>query len=131
MPKPTSELANFIATRITKIQHFKSQKQVAQEAGFDSVNFVSMLKRGDAKLPIDRVSSFAAAVECDPRELMAITLRAHFGPRVAQEIVDLTGDTLTANERLLVEEMRRLNKGTDPKPEITPTKGIWVLFPGE
>ncbi len=63
MSKPTSELADFSATRIAKIRHLKSQKQVAQEAGFDSVNFVSMLKRGDAKLPIDRVPSFSAALQ--------------------------------------------------------------------
>lgn len=108
-------LAEHITAKIADVQHFKSQKRIAQEVGFDSPNFVSMLKTGEARLPIDRVVDLAKSLECDPAELMHLTLNAAFGREVAGEIVELLGGPLTDRERELL-RLARVYSGNDVPP---------------
>lgn len=73
-PYADSDLAVFIAKRVLELRP-KSQIDIAQEAGFQSANFISMLKNGAAKLPLDRVLALATALDCDPKRLFLLALQ--------------------------------------------------------
>jgi hypothetical protein len=74
--QPTvSPLAALVAKRIEELQSRRSQKEIAAAAGFASPNFITMIKTGDAKLPLERVVALARALEVDEHQLMRMAMR--------------------------------------------------------
>ncbi len=72
----TAEIASYV-TR--SIHHSgKSNKQIAQEAGFKKPNFVSMLKKGHAQVPLARIPALAKALGTDPKILLDACLAAYY-----------------------------------------------------
>jgi transcriptional regulator with XRE-family HTH domain len=67
-------LADYIAARIALTG--KTQREVAKEAGIASVNFISMLKCGKARVPLARVPAFATALNASFVDLMFLCLNA-------------------------------------------------------
>jgi transcriptional regulator with XRE-family HTH domain len=67
-------LADYIAARIALTG--KTQREIAQEAGIASINFISMLKCGKAKVPLARVPALAAALGASYVDLMFLCLNA-------------------------------------------------------
>ena len=57
--------ALFIAHRVRDLKHRKTQKEIAQDAGFVNANMLSLLKSGANKVPLDRVPALAQALEVD------------------------------------------------------------------
>jgi hypothetical protein len=55
----------------------KSQKRIAQDAGFLKPNVITMLKKGEMKMPLERVPAFAAALGIDELELLILCLQEY------------------------------------------------------
>ena len=72
-PHAETLLAKFIEKRVLELRPKKSQIEIATEAGFLNPNMVSMIKNGSSKLALDRVPSFAKALDCDAAYLMRLT----------------------------------------------------------
>jgi transcriptional regulator with XRE-family HTH domain len=83
---PAAALAALITQRVHELRHRVSQKEIARAAGFQSVNFLSMLKNGAAKLPLDRVASLAKALEIEEKTLMTLAIRQFHSERVIRAI---------------------------------------------
>ena len=73
-PYEQSRLAKFVDRRILELAPKKAQREIALEAGFRSVNMISMVKSGSTKLALDRVPSMAKALEVDPKFLFVLAL---------------------------------------------------------
>lgn len=58
-PHEDTRLAKYINKRIDELKGVKTQAEIAAQAGFTNANFLSMLKAGSSKLPIDRVPDLA------------------------------------------------------------------------
>jgi hypothetical protein len=65
-PHENTAAATFLTDRMRDLKHRKSQKEIAKEAGFLNSNFLSLLKSGANKIPLDRVPTPAKALEADP-----------------------------------------------------------------
>jgi hypothetical protein len=117
---PKSAAAQFIAGRIIHLQVRRSQQEIASAAGFKSVNMLSMIKDGKAKLPLERVIALAKALECDPRHLMRLALEQNLTQPVLDEIFATSGGLSTVNEQGILQEIRRLAGNSDPvlTPEL-------------
>ena len=117
---PKSAAAVFIAGRIYHLQGRRSQQEIASAAGFKSVNMLSMISHGKAKLPLERVIALAKALECDPRHLMRLALEQNLTQPVLDEIFASSGGLSTANEQAILQEIRRLAGDSDPvlTPEL-------------
>jgi hypothetical protein len=90
----------------------KSQKQVAEEAGFDKPNIISMLKTGSTKLPVSRVGPMAKALGVDPVHLLRLVLSEYL-PETFEAIEGLIGQSLVSQGELkIVEIMRKAAGGT-------------------
>ncbi|MFT4150924.1 MAG: helix-turn-helix transcriptional regulator [Paracoccaceae bacterium] len=85
-PFQNSPTAKLITDRVRDLSHRKSQIEIATEAGFPNANFISFLKSGRNKVPLDRVPSLAKALEVDPALLMRLTLDQAVGVTAAQAI---------------------------------------------
>lgn len=113
-PYEHSRLAKFLEKRVLELRPRKSQAQIAEEAGFTHPNIITMLKNGTTKLPLDRVASLAAALECDPRMVFNLALQQLGGDTTVRAIAEIFGTVVTRNEVTWIEELRDASGHTDP-----------------
>lgn len=114
-PDSRSELAAFIDKRIDQLQGRKSQKDIADEVGYDKPNMISMIKKGTAKVPLEKVYLFAKALEVDPAHLLRLALaQSMTGEKNAIAIQKIVGNTVTDNEMAIVKVVRKASGNMDP-----------------
>lgn len=96
----------------------KPQKQIAEEAGFQQPNIVTMFKQGKTKVPLDKVGKLARALEVDPLHLLRMCMREYW-PDTYPEIEGIFDQPiLTANELKILEVIRKANV-VNPKIRTT------------
>ena len=114
-PHADTRLAKFIQKRIDELRGHKSQADIAAQAGFTNANFLSMLKSGSSKLPIDRVSDLSRALDADPAYVLRLTLEQQLGEVAARAVSELLGTPLSKNEREWIDELRSASGDLDPR----------------
>jgi transcriptional regulator with XRE-family HTH domain len=109
--RPT--VAEFLADSIALIN--KTQSQIAAECGFDSPNVITMFKKGQTKLPINRVGPLAKALDVDPAHLLRLVLLEYL-PDTWETIENTLQTTLlTANELEMVRAFREVTGDRDAR----------------
>ena len=122
MAKETkSVVAAFIAKRIDEIG--KAQKDIARECGWPKPNVVTMLKKGDMKLPLDKVGPLAKALQVDPALLFWLSLSEYASETLQALVVSMRGSiVLNPYERRVVKAYRML-VGDDTTKKVTISDG--------
>ena len=96
----------------------KTQREIAQEAGFPNPNIISMFKTGATRLPLDRVGPLAKALEIDSAHLLRLVMR-EYAPATLLAIENaLKTIVLTANEVDLIRAYRRVNGDRDGRVTV-------------
>lgn len=99
-------VADFLADRIAAVD--KTQREIAQECGFDNPNIITMFKNGQTKLPINRIAPLAKALDVDPAHLLRLVMLEYM-PDLWESIENIMQSTvLTANELELVRAFREV-----------------------
>jgi transcriptional regulator with XRE-family HTH domain len=111
-PYANTRVAKFLAKRVDELADKRSQRQLSIDAGFSTSNMLSMLKNGDAKVPLDRVYTIAKALDVDPRNLFRLTLEQFLDMSV-QENRDMLSELFSTNESEIITYIRSIN-GSDP-----------------
>lgn len=127
-PYQNTRLAAFVTKRVLELKHKKTQAQIADQAGFASVNMMSMLKGGSSKLPLDRVPALAAALECDPALLFRMALEQLDSPTTASAIDRIFGAVVTENERDWLEALRQASDHSDPRLTTRARNSLNAIF---
>lgn len=127
-PHADTRLAKFIEKRVLELRPRKTQAQIAEEAGFINPNMIAMLKNGSTKLPLDRVPSLAAALDCDPRLLFNLALDQIGGSTTARAIAEIFGTIVTRNEVAWIEAIREASGNTDPSLTTRSRSAIRGIF---
>ena len=109
-----STLQNFLTKRIYELQSRKSQLEIANEAGFNNANFISMLKSGRSKLALDRVPAMAKALDVDPAYLFRLALGQFFEDNILKELMPLFKSAVTENEAEMLDVIREHSGNSDP-----------------
>jgi transcriptional regulator with XRE-family HTH domain len=115
-PRPfaTTKTTRLVHDRIEQLKDVKSQRQIAMEIGYSKPNILSMIKRGETRVPIDKVPAFAKALGVDPTYLLRISLEDCF-PTLADTLNDFFSRVATENEReLLLKPWRAATADSDP-----------------
>lgn len=111
---PQTTVCDFIADRLA--QSDKTQRQIANECGFDNPNIITMLKTGATKVPLNRIGAIAKALDFDPAHLLRLAL-TEYQPDTWESIEKIMqGTVLTANELDLVLRFRSVTGNNDPQP---------------
>lgn len=99
----------------------KKQIEIATELGYKKPNFISMMKTGVVKIPLDVAPSIAKAVGLDPIYFTNLVLADHH-----PELHAVLNENLTAlnskNENMLLEVVRDALKGRDAGPQTVKAK---------
>ncbi|MHA6324551.1 helix-turn-helix domain-containing protein [Roseivivax sp. CAU 1753] len=129
-PFPHSEtpLARFLRQRILELSAKKTQREIAVEAGFTNPNFLSMLKNGQNKLPLDRVLDLAKALETDPARLFLLALCQRSNESTYETVKQIFGTVVTRNEVVWLEALREASGGTDPRPTARALAALRAIF---
>jgi hypothetical protein len=126
-PFANTNLAKFVTKRILELRPQKTQGQIGDEAGFLSVNMLSIVKSGAAKLPLDRVPDLAKALECDPARLFILAVEQQ-DTALAVAIRDIFQIAVTANEAVWIEELRDASDDSDPALTTKGRRAIRAVF---
>ena len=126
-PHANTPLALFIEKRVMAMRP-KQQSEIAEEAGFKNVNMVSMIKSGAAKLPLDRVSALAAALDCDEKYLFRLALEQQGNETTALAIAEIFGAIVTRNEVTWLHEIRDASGNSDPGMTTRSRMALRAIF---
>lgn len=64
-PYENTKIVELIRNRISELTGVKTQREIAAEIGYDKPNVLSMYKRGEAKVPLERLPAIARALDID------------------------------------------------------------------
>ena len=116
-PHARSAVARFLDKRLDELRGVKTQREIAKEADFARPNFLSMLKTGDAQLPLDRVPALAKALDVDPAHLFRLALQDHW-PSLRSNIGDIFGRQMASENEaaIFLGPWRAATHDADPAP---------------
>lgn len=94
----------------------KTQAEIAQEVGGYGVNFISLIKHGKSKLPINKVPLFAKALGLDSAHLFRMVMQ-EYNPETWAVIEEIMGaGALSASEQAILDIVRKVAVGYDIAP---------------
>lgn len=105
--------STFPSRSISNLVWARTQRQIAAEIGYEKPNMISMFKRGEAKIPLDKIPALAKALNVDPAFMFRLAVQQYW-PDMHKAIADIFGTVLTKNETRTIELIRRSTKGSDP-----------------
>ncbi|MDD2721356.1 MAG: helix-turn-helix transcriptional regulator [Gallionella sp.] len=128
MTNPTPQqqtVAEFLADRIATID--KTQRQIAEECGFDHPNIITMFKKGQTKLPINRITQLAKALEVDPVYLLRLVMLEYM-PDTWEHVENIMQSTvLTANELELVRSFKEVTGESDARAVVIDRNAVIAI----
>jgi hypothetical protein len=113
-PFANTRLSQFLIKRIIELRPLKTQSNIASEAGFVNVNMLAMIKVGANRLPLDRVSGLAKALDVDARFLWRVAVEQDPDQTIANAAADIFGTVVSKNEVGWLEAIREASGDTDP-----------------
>jgi hypothetical protein len=102
------------------------------EIGYDKPNLISMFKRGEARVPLDKIPLLAKALGVDPAHLFRLSLEQYWPDR-GEIIAKLFGRLASENEEeIFLKPWRAATRDADPettvKIQVAVSKMIESLF---
>jgi transcriptional regulator with XRE-family HTH domain len=116
MPHSGTPMAHYLTKRIDALSGIKNQREIAAEIGYDKPNMISMFKRGETKVPLDKIPLLAKALQVDPAHLFRLAMEQQWPgmKAVVDEIFkNIASDNETEN---LLKPWREITKERDPSP---------------
>jgi SOS-response transcriptional repressor LexA len=125
-------VAEYLTARMNAVG--KTNADLARETGYppQNVSFISMIRNGKAKLPINKVVLFAKALEEDPVFLLRKVLQEYSPDTAAviEEVIESRMGTLTQGERELLDVFRRESAGLPvqlTEAEMKPVREVFKV----
>lgn len=117
-PFAGTAMVKFLATKIDELKPDLTQREIAQQLGLRSVNFVSMMKTGAARVPLEKLPALAEILGVDPAHLVRLGLEQYWPElKVFSRVLPAP---VTGNEMAVLQAFRRATNHADP--EITPER---------
>lgn len=118
--QPQISVADYVTQQI--MLSGKSQKEIAEEIGYQKPNIITMFKKGDTKVPINKVSELATALGVDPVHFLRVVL-TEYSPSTWEVLEKIMGTTMVSeNELSVLSVIRKVSGGIDIAPETDEEK---------
>ena len=118
MPFADSAIAKYIDKKIDELKGVKTQREIAQEAGYETPNIISMLKRGESRVPLEKIPLLSKAFGVDPAHMFRLALEQYWPDR-SEIIAKLFGRLASENEEaILLTHWRAATRNTDPETTV-------------
>src|SRR6202051_1152482 len=73
-----SAIAKYIDKKIDELKGVKTQREIAQEAGYETPNIISMIKRGESRVPLEKIPLLAKALGVDPAHMFRLAMEQYW-----------------------------------------------------
>ncbi|WP_326894450.1 helix-turn-helix transcriptional regulator (plasmid) [Rhizobium beringeri] len=113
-----TRFSNYIFKKL--MESSKSQKEIAEEAGYSNPNMITMLKLGHVKLALDRVPAMAKALNVDPLDLFKIALTQFYDEQAVRFLTEIIEGGISPSEKKILQIIRDAS-GNDT-PQLTPER---------
>jgi transcriptional regulator with XRE-family HTH domain len=113
MPFSESKIAVYLSKQIDALQGVKSQREIASEIGYDKPNMISMFKRGEARVPLDKIPALAKAINVDPAFLFRLAMEQYW-PDAAAALAPVFKTMISRNEEQIILHLRKITNDADP-----------------
>src|SRR5271155_2260125 len=132
MPFADSAIAKYIDKKIDELKGVKTQREIAQEAGYEMPNIISMFKRGESRVPLNKIPLLSKALGVDPAHMFRLALEQYW-PNRGDIIAKLFGRLASENEEeIFLKPWRTATRNADPetsvKIQVAVTKMIESLW---
>lgn len=98
-------IARYLTKVIDALQGEKSQRDIAAEMGYEKPNVISMFKKGEMKVPLDKIPALAKAIGADPAFLFRMAIEQYW-PDLKKTIAEVFGDVVTRDEARILKLAR-------------------------
>ena len=123
IPRPS--VAEFISDKLS--QSDKTQREIAEQCGFEHPNIITMFKNGSTKLPLNRIGALAHALDVDPAHLLRLVM-LEYVPDTWNAIESITQCTLlTTNELELIRSYRQITGDNDAAPVVITVDDVLAI----
>lgn len=113
MPYADMPLAHYISKQIDiQARGGKNQRRIAQEIGYETPNMISMFKRGESKVPLDKIPALAKALNVDPASMFRLAMQQYW-PNINRAVSEIFGTILNKNEVKMINLIRQITNGSD------------------
>jgi transcriptional regulator with XRE-family HTH domain len=126
-PYNQSRMARYLDRQIDALKGEVSQRDIAAKLGYPKSNIISMFKKGEAKVPLDKIPALADALHVDIGHLMRLGLEQYW-PDKLDVITKVFSRAVTENEYEIVETIRKASHDTDPKATAAQKAELRRLF---
>jgi hypothetical protein len=118
-PYENTTMAIFLRNQIDNLGALGiNQREIALAAGYDKPNILSMFKRGETKVPLNKALALAKALRCDPSFFFRLASQQPDMPINAAEIDKIFPNSVSAGEMKVVNAIRESAQGdVDPTDE--------------
>jgi transcriptional regulator with XRE-family HTH domain len=117
MPFAGGAIAKYLDRQIETLKGIKTQREIAAEIGYDKPNMISMFKRGEVRVPLEKIPALAKALHVDAGHLFRLALEQYW-PDMGATIMEIFGRVVTANEeQILIRPWREATDNRDPPPD--------------
>ncbi len=114
MSKITHDLQNFQEYLEELINKSPIKKvDMAQKLGYENPNLITMFKKGQTRVPMEKIPLFAKILNIDPKVMLRRYL-CEYHPLMLRIIEQYFGAIITQNEQHIIDEIRMLSNGIDP-----------------
>lgn len=103
MTTPVSPTAMLLSKAIEDSE--LTQREIADRVGFKSANIISMMKKGETRVPLERVPALAATLGIDERQFLMVAIE-EYHPGVHEVLLDVFGLPLSDAELGIVTMFR-------------------------
>jgi hypothetical protein len=128
-PYGQSRMARYLEQQMEALKGEVSQKDIAMKLSYPNSNIISMFKRGEAKVPLDKIPALAEALHVDPAHLMRLGLEQYW-PGKMDVIARVFARMVTENEYEIVDCVRKASHDSDPKANSSQKAELRRLFGG-
>ena len=126
-PYSQSRMARYLDHQIEALKGDVSQRDIATKLGYPKSNIISMFKKGEAKVPLDKIPALAEALHVDVAHLMRLGLEQYW-PDKMDVITKVFSRVVTENEYEIVECIRKTSRDSDPKATASQKAELQRLF---
>jgi hypothetical protein len=119
----TTSFRQFVIGKMEVIAPTKDDAQIAHELGYHGPRIIQLIRRGEARLPLDKVRLLANAINADAGYLVRLWLAQYLG-----EDSELLGPIVSANEAAILAIIREASSFADPAVNETQARRLVAIF---
>lgn len=105
--------AQYISKQIDALAGERTQREIAMSVGWNQPAVLSMVKRGEVKLPLDKAVPLARALRVNEAYLLRMVLEDYYPP-LAEALFKQSIIAITENEIDLIRTVREITGNSDP-----------------